>query len=49
MKTAALIPIKLGSQRVPGKNTKPFFDGKPLMSFIQKACLDAVNINEVYI
>lgn len=49
MKTVALIPIKLGSTRVPGKNIKPFYDGTPLMSFIQKACLDAKSIDEVYI
>lgn len=49
MKTVALIPIKLGSKRVPGKNIKPFFDGTPLMSFIQRACLEAGNIDEVYI
>ncbi len=49
MNTVALIPIKLGSKRGPGKNIKPFFDGTPLMSFIQKACLDAGNIDEVYI
>ena len=36
MKVVALIPIKLGSKRVPKKNIKPFFDGTPLMSFIQK-------------
>lgn len=49
MKTVALIPIKLGSKRVPQKNIKPFFDGTPLMAFIQQACLDAGNIDEVYI
>lgn len=49
MKTVAIIPIKLGSKRVPGKNIKPFYDGTPLMSFIQQACLDAANIDEVYI
>lgn len=49
VKTVALIPIKLGSKRVPGKNIKTFFDGTPLMSFIQQACLDAGNIDEVYI
>lgn len=49
MKTVALIPIKLESKRIPGKNIKPFFDGTPLMSFIQKACLSAKNIDEVYI
>ena len=36
MKTVALIPIKLSSERLPGKNTKPFFDGTPLMHFIQR-------------
>lgn len=49
MKTVALIPIKLGSKRVPGKNIKPFFDGTPLMHFIQKACLNVKNIDEVYV
>lgn len=49
MKVVALIPIKLGSQRVPGKNIKPFFDGTPLVHFIQKACIEAKTIDEVYI
>ena len=49
MKTVALIPIKLGSKRVPGKNIKPFYDGTPLMSFIQKVCLESELIDEVYI
>lgn len=49
MKTVALIPIKLGSKRVPQKNIKPFFDGTPLMSFIQHTCLDSELIDEVYI
>lgn len=49
MKTVALIPIKLGSKRVPGKNIKPFYDGTPLMTFIQKVCLDSELIDDVYI
>lgn len=49
MKTVALIPIKLNSTRVPGKNIKSFYDGTPLMHFIQQACLNAKNIDEVYI
>lgn len=49
MKVVAVIPIKLGSKRIPGKNIKPFFDGTPLMSFIQQACLDAKNIDRVYV
>lgn len=49
MKVVALIPIKLGSKRVPNKNIKPFFDGTPLMHFIQKACLASKYIQEVYV
>lgn len=49
MKTVALIPIKLESTRVPQKNIKPFFDGTPLMHFIQNACLKANTIDEVYV
>ncbi len=49
MKTVALIPIKLGSKRIPGKNIKPFYDGTPLMHFIQQACLKAKNVDEVYV
>ncbi len=49
MKTVALIPIKLTSSRVPNKNIKPFYDGTPLMHFIQKACLEAETIDEVYV
>lgn len=49
MKTIALIPIKLNSKRVPSKNTRPFFDGTPLMSFIQNTCLQSDKIDETYI
>ena len=49
MKVVALIPIKLGSKRVPQKNIKPFFDGTPLMHFIQRTCLKCSLIDEIYI
>jgi CMP-N-acetylneuraminic acid synthetase len=49
MKTVALIPIKLGSVRVPGKNIKPFFDGTPLIHFVQKVCLNSNRIDETYV
>lgn len=49
MKTVALIPIKLGSKRVPQKNIRPFYDGTPLMHFIQRTCLRSKLIDEVYI
>jgi len=44
-----MIPIKLNSERVPGKNIKRFFDGTPLVELIQKACLSSKNIDETYI
>lgn len=49
MKIVALIPIKLGSKRVPQKNIRPFYDGTPLIHFIQKACLKSKYINEIYL
>lgn len=49
MKTVALIPIKMSSQRIPMKNIKTFFDGTPLMSFIQKTCLRSELIDETYV
>lgn len=49
MKTVALIPIKMGSKRLPMKNIKPFFDGTPLMTFIQRVCLESELIDETYI
>lgn len=49
MKIVALIPIKLDSVRVPHKNIRPFYDGTPLMSFIQKTCLKSKYIDDIYV
>jgi CMP-N-acetylneuraminic acid synthetase len=49
MKVVALIPIKLGSERMPGKNIKPFFDGTPLIHLIQRVCLSLKSIHEIYV
>jgi CMP-N-acetylneuraminic acid synthetase len=49
MKVVALIPIKLNSERLPRKNIKPFFDGTPLMHFIQRVCLQSDLIDETYV
>ena len=40
MKTVAFMPIKLNNERVPGKNLKPFSDGKILMSFMLDTLLE---------
>lgn len=39
MKTVAFIPVKLNNERTPGKNTKRFDDGTPLINFVQEALL----------
>lgn len=49
MKTVVMIPIKLNNERVPGKNTKCFSDGTPLMKLIQIAALNASEVDEVYV
>ncbi|MCI8372231.1 MAG: acylneuraminate cytidylyltransferase family protein [Lachnospiraceae bacterium] len=49
MKVVAMIPIKLNNERVPGKNIKKFSDGTPLMSLIQRACMGAEKVDEVYV
>lgn len=49
MKAVAVIPVKLNNERVPGKNIKQFSDGTPLISMIQKACLNAKKVDEVYV
>lgn len=49
MKTVVLLPIKLNNQRIPGKNTKRFSDGTPLIHLIQQTCLNAKNVDETYV
>lgn len=49
MRVVAMIPIKMNNERVPGKNIKEFSDGTPLIKLIQKACLNAEKLNEVYV
>lgn len=39
MKTVAFIPIKMNNERTPGKNTKRFSDGTPLIYFVQQKVL----------
>lgn len=39
MKTVAMMPIKLNSERVKEKNIRLFYDGTPLLHFIQKSLM----------
>ena len=49
MKVVAMIPIKMNNERLPGKNIKKFDDGTPLVELIQRALLNARNVDDVYI
>ena len=49
MKTVAFVPIKLNNERLPGKNTKRFTNGKPLICYILSTLLNVDNIDEIYV
>lgn len=48
-KTVAFVPIKMNNERMPGKNTKSFEGGKPLITHLLKT-LDSINeLDEIYV
>lgn len=49
MKIIAMVPIKLDSERVKGKNLRTFYDGKPLLHFILEALVRSTLIDKVYV
>ena len=49
VKTVAFVPIKTNNERLPGKNTKPFTNGKPLMAYILDTLKDVKNVDETYV
>ena len=49
MKTVAFIPIKLNSERTPGKNIKPFFDGNTLVQMIERTLTQVPELDERYV
>ena len=49
MKTVAFVPIKMNSERLPGKNIKAFTSGKPLLFYILETLSHVGNIDEVYV
>lgn len=49
MKVVAVVPIKTNNVRTPGKNTRPLFNGVPLMHLIQTSLLQSNLIDEVYV
>lgn len=49
MKTVAFVPIKLNNQRTPGKNTKRFDDGTPLITVFLNTLVKVRGLDEVYV
>ena len=49
MKVVAFVPVKLNNERLPGKNTKVFEDGTPLISLILNTLLHVRNVDEIYV
>lgn len=48
-KVVAFVPIKLNSERVPGKNIRKFSNGKPLIKYILTTISEIEIIDEVYV
>lgn len=49
MKTVAFVPIKLNNERLPGKNLKSFYNGKPLIEYILRTLQNVEEIDEIYV
>jgi CMP-N-acetylneuraminic acid synthetase/quercetin dioxygenase-like cupin family protein len=48
LKNVAMIPVLLGSTRIPGKNLI-LVDGHPLISYVVRACQESGMFDEIYI
>lgn len=48
-KVIAFVPLKLNNERLPGKNTKLFSDGVPLVNCILSTLKEVKNIDEIYV
>ena len=49
MKTIAFVPITTNNERLPGKNTKSFTNGAPLISYILDTLTHVRNVDGVYV
>lgn len=49
MRTVALIPIKMNSERLPKKNIKEFKNGNPLITYILDTLLNVNKIDDIYV
>ena len=49
MKVVAFVPIKTNNERLPGKNTKAFTNGKPLLCYILETLCRVNGLDDVYV
>lgn len=49
MRTVAVVPIKLNSDRIKNKNIREFKNGKPLCNYILQTLKNVKNIDEIYV
>lgn len=49
MKTVAFVPIKMNNERLPGKNTKAFSNGRPLIDYILQTLKTVDQVDEIYV
>lgn len=48
-KIVAFVPVKLNNERLPGKNTKAFDGGKPLIQYILDTLQSVKELDEIYV
>jgi CMP-N-acetylneuraminic acid synthetase len=48
MKIVAYVPMKLNNERLPNKNTKPFSNGQPLLTYILNTLSKIEVLDDVY-
>lgn len=49
MRIVAFVPIKTNNERLPGKNTKAFTNGKPLLCYILETLCQVKQLDEIYV
>ncbi len=49
IRAVGVIPVKLNSERTPGKNIKALYDGTPLIHLVQKYMLRVDGLEKVYV
>ena len=49
MKTVAFVPVKMNNERLPGKNTRRFSDGNPLITVFLKSLEKVQGLDDIFV